>query len=694
MALIQGPRKEREIPSFVFASTRPGRFGSYIDPEWEEIADVRLTLLKELKEEFTQGVDRGSEELRVDLGVVLDLLGEHEEAINELEKAESRKDRHAYYPLGRIYLEREKYLEDQSGEKEAVSLTTITGYLQKSLQLDPDNIPAHYFLGKALIQLIQQESNEEIEEVYTRYLDAGAPVGYQEETQTFINAQDPQRQLQAFLKEGKELLEAGEADMAITLLENVISIELENEFYGSYTDDEWENLEKEELESAELAGRDLVEALFFLGQAYEQTGNTARAVDAYHKAQEVKVKLQGMEKAFADVIQQYFLDEELIMKGVHTIAQLREKTAASITKEERAALGEQQSQLAAIKHLISGINQSWSLLYTSSPEGSIASEEEHRIIRMGISPTNQWVISMMNPPSKLKMFDTEGRPGMSWEAHEGPILSAIFSPPAGHHILSTSEDKTVKLWDTRGNELCQLIGHEDQVGCLAFSPDGQFMLTGSGDYQGEGTDVKVRLYDKEGKLLQTMEGHEGQLTTVSFSPDGKYILSAGWGGQVYIWDLEGKLVESLDRGQSSTPAASNSIITSASYSPHGNMVLTTGTDDHLVLWKRESRRSGALLKPQKWENLPYADWLYGGFSKDGKKVLATTERGVVFIFDLEGNIQGKLTGSEVPLTYATFFEEDEKVMAVSSYGQWFIWEGPKANWRKVSEYAQWRYKRG
>ncbi|MEM6767933.1 MAG: hypothetical protein AAF655_23565, partial [Bacteroidota bacterium] len=114
----------------------------------------------------------------------------------------------------------------------------------------------------------------------------------------------------------------------------------------------------------------------------------------------------------------------------------------------------------------------------------------------------------------------------------------------------------------------------------------------------------------------------------------------------------------------------------------------------LVLWKRESRRSGALLKPQKWENLPYADWLYGGFSKDGKKVLATTERGLVFIFDLEGNIQGKLTGSEVPLTYATFFEEDEKVMAVSSYGQWFIWEGPKANWRKVSEYAQWRYKRG
>ena len=60
-------------------------------------------------------------------------------------------------------------------------------------------------------------------------------------------------------------------------------------------------------------------------------------------------------------------------------------------------------------------------------------------------------------------------------------MCCCFSPD-GAHILSASEDGTLKLWCAAGGTLEQtLTGHAETVYCCCFSPDGARILSASHD---------------------------------------------------------------------------------------------------------------------------------------------------------------------------------------------------------------------
>ena len=60
-------------------------------------------------------------------------------------------------------------------------------------------------------------------------------------------------------------------------------------------------------------------------------------------------------------------------------------------------------------------------------------------------------------------------------------MSVAFSPD-GQRIVTGSEDKTAKVWEAAsGKELLTLKGHSDEIWSVAFSPDGQRIVTGSLD---------------------------------------------------------------------------------------------------------------------------------------------------------------------------------------------------------------------
>src|SRR5262249_17262890 len=66
--------------------------------------------------------------------------------------------------------------------------------------------------------------------------------------------------------------------------------------------------------------------------------------------------------------------------------------------------------------------------------------------------------------------------------HLDIVKSVAFSPD-GQRILTGSNDKMAKVWEANsGQELLTLKGHRAQVNSVAYAPDGQRIVTGSGDH--------------------------------------------------------------------------------------------------------------------------------------------------------------------------------------------------------------------
>ena len=96
--------------------------------------------------------------------------------------------------------------------------------------------------------------------------------------------------------------------------------------------------------------------------------------------------------------------------------------------------------------------------------------------------------------------------------HSNPVWSVAFSPD-GQYLASGSWDKTVKLWHVESGECTRTMeGHSHPVYSVAFSPDGQYLASGSGDNT-------VKLWSTPGRErpLQTMERVYALLSSLKHS---------------------------------------------------------------------------------------------------------------------------------------------------------------------------------
>lgn len=180
-------------------------------------------------------------------------------------------------------------------------------------------------------------------------------------------------------------------------------------------------------------------------------------------------------------------------------------------------------------------------------------------------------------------------------------------------------DKMVKLWDAQTGKFLQtLVGTKTRLTSIAFSPDGRILAIGGikqsglfAGHHGEGTVGHVTLWDlQKGKPLRDLEGNISPVFSVAFSPDGNMLLTGTksiFEGEVRLWDVQtGKSLRTL-------PGHNRYVyVSSVAFSPDGKIVAVGGAGVSLL-----DTQTGQRLR---WLN---AGGSHGvAFSPDGKTLVS------------------------------------------------------------------------
>ncbi|AQR66264.1 hypothetical protein BXU06_15330 [Aquaspirillum sp. LM1] len=218
--------------------------------------------------------------------------------------------------------------------------------------------------------------------------------------------------------------------------------------------------------------------------------------------------------------------------------------------------------------------------------------------------------------SHASLWDIQtGTRSLSFFGHSGYITNVAFSPN-GEYILTSSSDHTAKLFDSQsGEELQSYKGHSSIVCSCAFSPDGQQVLTSS-------TDHTAKLWNRHtGELIHTFEGHTSLVHSCSFSPDGRMVLTSSFDGTIRLWDAQtGKQFKLLFEFGSLTPR------NQASFSPNNRTVIFAEKYTAILL----DTQTGNVL-----HRLQHASWINSSaFSPDGVYAITGSADGTAKLWDV------------------------------------------------------------
>lgn len=237
--------------------------------------------------------------------------------------------------------------------------------------------------------------------------------------------------------------------------------------------------------------------------------------------------------------------------------------------------------------------------------------------------------SQESPPTvyEVAVFDVLDGMNVPLTGHVAVINDISFSPD-GQYVLTGSDDGTARVYEWREPKhrlKPVILRHGGAVAEASFDPGGEYVVT-SGDRTprlwkpsigrefGRSNNKSV-----DSPSLLALRGH-AESAIASFSPDGKHILTSSADGTARVWR------SSSERMKVNLPKQEHDV-TGAAFSPDGKYVLTTGWSLPVRVWRAEGKSLEPEAELRDGEREDGGDYSYASFSSDGQFVIAGKNRG-------------------------------------------------------------------
>ncbi|XP_059642350.1 WD repeat-containing protein YMR102C-like isoform X2 [Cornus florida] len=218
-----------------------------------------------------------------------------------------------------------------------------------------------------------------------------------------------------------------------------------------------------------------------------------------------------------------------------------------------------------------------------------------------------------------KVFRISEKPLHQFHGHSCEVLALSWSSKG--YLLSSSVDKTVRLWQLEHDQCLGVFSHNNYVTCIEFNPmDDNYFISGS-------IDGKVRIWEVHGCQVVDWTDIREIVTAVCYSPNGKGGIVGSMDGNCRFYDIIDNHLQLDDQiNLNGKKKSACKRITGFQFSPSdpSKLMVTSADSQFRIL-------SGVnVISKFKGSQVP------ASFTSDGKHIVSTSEDSHVNVWNCIG----------------------------------------------------------